>query len=109
MLKQPGQKTVKFNDIEATHGGTRKGNGLAILTNTGTMALTHRHRTGLSVRYEPVEIIGKLVLGPLASGDVQLGKGERILELTTGPQNNATFYKFKELSGNEKKAALLEF
>ena len=109
MHKIAGSKIINFSDIEAKHGGTEKGNGFAIQTNTRIMSLTRRQSTGFSVRNNPVAIIGKFILGPMTTGDVPLGDGERILKLTTGPTQNSVFYKFKIMSDDEKKAALREF
>ena len=106
MQKPLKPKIINFSDIEAKHGGVRKGNGFAIQTNTGIMSLTQRDGTGFGVQNRPVAVIGKLVLGPMATGDVQTGDGERLLKVTTGPLHNSIFYKFKEMSDNEKKAAL---
>ena len=108
MYKSVKSRTVNFNDIEAMHGGTQKGNGFSIRTDTGIMSLTRRQGTGFGVQNKPIAIIGKLVLGPLAAGDVQLGEGECLLKVTTGPLQNSVFYKFKEMSGNEKEVALRE-
>jgi len=108
MHKTARSNIVNFSDIEARHGGVQKGNGFAIHTNTGIMSLAHRQRAGFGVQYKPATIIGKLILGPLAAGDVQLGKGERLLKITSGPLQDSIFYKFKEMSDSAKKAALLE-
>jgi len=106
MQKSVKPKIVNFSDIEAKHGGTMKGNGFSIRTNTGIMSLTCRQGVGFGVQNKPVEVIGKLISGPLATDDVQLGKGERLLKVTTGPMQNSIFYKFKEMSDGEKEAAL---
>ena len=106
MQKSVKPKIVNFSDIEAKHGGTMKGNGFSIRTDTGIMSLTHRKGIGFGVRNKSVAIIGKLLSGPLASDDVQLGEGERVLKVTTGPMQNSVFYKFKVMSDGEKEAAL---
>ncbi|MFA6328899.1 MAG: hypothetical protein WCY41_05625 [Candidatus Micrarchaeia archaeon] len=101
-------KTITFESIEARHGGAKKGNRLTVCTGTGIIALTRMQSRGFMVENRPLEIIGRHILGPLAAGDMQLGRGERILKITKGPTGYSVFYKFMEISRHEKKAAMRE-
>ncbi|MFA6907540.1 MAG: hypothetical protein WC263_01815 [Candidatus Micrarchaeia archaeon] len=100
-------KTVDFQDVANRHGASAKRAGLLIQSNTGVMALVAREGSLVGVSDRALEVIGRLVLGPMAAGDVELGKGECVLKMASGPLGGSIFYKFQEMSGAEKKEALL--